>query len=77
MARWPTSAAITAWVPSDSEESRTSEGFVVGEVGGLLLGAEGVGLMVYGQYQVGLLVHLLSLQVEVREVQQQGGTALP
>ena len=44
---------------------------VVGEVAGLLLGAEGVSAQVQGEHEVGLLDHLLAIEVEVGEVQQQ------
>ncbi len=44
---------------------------VVREVAGLLLRGEGDAPEVHGQHEVSLLHHLLAVQVEVREVQQQ------
>src|ERR1017187_5500644 len=45
---------------------------VVGEVPRLLLGGERVPAQVHGEHQVRLLDHLLPVQLEVREMQQQG-----
>ena len=47
------------------------ERLVVGEVARLLLGGERVAAQVHRQHEVGLLDHLLAVEVEVREVQQQ------
>ena len=44
---------------------------VVGEVAGHLLGGERVRPQLHGQHQVGLLAHLLAVEVEVGHVQQQ------
>ena len=46
-------------------------GLVVGEVACLLLWGEGVTSQVHGQDEVGLLDHLLAIELEVRVVQQQ------
>jgi hypothetical protein len=64
-------AAMTACGPDDSEES-DGELLVVGEVLRLLLASEDIAAQVHRQHEIGLLHHLLAVQVEVREVQQQG-----
>ena len=47
------------------------EGFVVGEVAGLLLVTEGIAAPVQGENEVGLLDDLLAVEVEVRKVKQE------
>ena len=45
---------------------------VVGEVARLLLGGEGIAAQIQRQHQVGLLDHLLAVEVEVGVVQEEG-----
>jgi hypothetical protein len=47
------------------------DGLVVGEVAGLLILREAVAALPQGHYEVGLLDHLLAVEVEVVEVQEQ------
>ena len=47
------------------------EPLVVGEVPGLLLGAEGLAAELHREYEVGLLDHLLSVEIEVGKVEEE------